>query len=73
MLADQRCPSGDPPGGAIIDRCLARVDKAAAELRVLNLFPEAAIMQVGVVEQRFRDQRDDGADDVIDGSATPTR
>src|SRR6266404_8884610 len=54
VLADQRCPSGDPPRGAVIDRGLAGVDKAAAELRVLHLFPETAIMQVDVVKELLR-------------------
>src|SRR6516225_8863902 len=54
VLADQRCPSGDTPRRAVIDGRLTRVDKAAAELRVLDLFPETAIMQVGVVKKRLR-------------------
>src|SRR5713226_5701986 len=54
VLADQRCPSGDPPGRAIIDRRFAGVDKAAAELRVLHLLPEAAVSEVGVVKERLR-------------------
>src|SRR6516162_498475 len=54
VLADQWCPSGDPPRRAVIDGRLTRVDEAAAELRVFDLFPETAIMQVGVIEKRLR-------------------
>ncbi len=54
VLADQRCPAGDPPGRAVVDRRLAWVDEAAAEFRMLHLLPETAIMQVGIVKQRFR-------------------
>ena len=53
VLADQRRPLGDPRGRAIIDGCLAWIDEAAAELRVLDVFPEAAVMQVGIVEERL--------------------
>ena len=53
VLADQRRASGDLPGRAVVDRRLARVDEAAADLRVLYLFPETAVMQVEVVEERL--------------------
>ena len=52
----QRRPPGDPPRRAVIDGRLARICRAAAELGVLDLFPEAAIMQVEVVEARLRRQ-----------------
>ena len=35
VLADERRPSGNSPGRAVIDRGLAWVDEAAAEFRVL--------------------------------------
>ena len=54
MLADQRCPSGDPPGRAVVDRCFPRIDEAAAKFRMLHLLPETPIMQMGVFEQGFR-------------------
>ena len=54
MLADQWRPPGDPPRRAVIDGRLAWVDKVAAELGVLDLFPETAVMQVGVVKDGDR-------------------
>jgi len=43
---NQRRPPGDPPRRAVMDGRLAWIHKAAAELGVLYLFPEAAVMQV---------------------------
>ena len=54
MLADQRCSPGDAPRRAVIDRRFAGIDEAAAEFRMLDLFPETAIVQMRVVEQRLR-------------------
>src|SRR6185369_3655102 len=54
VFADQRCAPGDAPGSTVIDRRLARVGEAAAELRVFHLLPETAIVQMGIVEQRLR-------------------
>jgi hypothetical protein len=39
-----------------MDGRLAWIHKAAGELGVLDLFPEAAVMQVEVVEERLRRQ-----------------
>jgi hypothetical protein len=54
VLADQRGASGDPPGRAVIDRRLAGVDEAATELWVLDLLPEASVMQMAVVKEILR-------------------
>src|SRR5262245_11474561 len=54
VFADQRRPSGDPPGRTVVDRSLTRVGEAAAELRVFHLLPETAIVQMTIVEQRLR-------------------
>src|ERR1700741_1910507 len=54
VLADQRRPSGKPPRRSVVYGRLARIDEATAEFRMLHVFPEAAVMQVEVVEQRFR-------------------
>ena len=54
VLADQRRPPGDPPRRAVINGGFAWVDKAAAELRVLDLFPETTVLQVGVIKERLR-------------------
>src|SRR5215469_10856668 len=51
MLADPRRSPGDSPWRAVIDRRFAGISEAAAEFRMLNLFPEAAIVQVWIVEQ----------------------
>src|SRR5215469_14669339 len=54
VLADQRGPFRNPPRRAVVNRRFARVDKAAAELWVFHLFPETAVMQMWVIEQRLR-------------------
>src|SRR4029453_11943600 len=51
MLADQRWPPRDPPGRAVIDGRLAGIREAAAELRMLDLLPEASVVEVWVVEE----------------------
>src|SRR5256886_14858994 len=54
MLADERCPSRETPGRAVVEGSLAWVDKATAQLRVLHLLPETPIVQMGVVYERLR-------------------
>jgi hypothetical protein len=49
VLADERCPSENTSGRAIVDGALAWGDEAAAQLRVLHLLPETTIVQMGVV------------------------
>ena len=50
----KRRPPGDPPGRAVVDRRLPRIDEAPAEFRMLHLLPETAVMQMGIVQQRLR-------------------
>src|SRR5690242_11991990 len=51
MFADQRRPPGEPPGRITEYRCLAWVDEATSEFRVLHLLPEATILQMKVIKQ----------------------
>src|SRR5690242_4585846 len=54
MLANQRRPPGKPPWRIAEDRRLAWIGEAATDLRMLDLFPKATIMQVRIIEQVFR-------------------
>src|ERR1700757_2816193 len=51
MLADPRCSPRDAPRRDVIDRRFAGIGEAATEFRMLDLFPETAIVQMRVVEQ----------------------
>src|SRR5438045_7434682 len=51
MFADPRCSPRDAPWRAVVDRRFAGIGEAATEFRMLDLFPETAIVQMRVVEQ----------------------
>jgi hypothetical protein len=51
MLADPRRSPRDAPRRAVIDRRFAGIGEAATEFRMLDRFPETAIVQMRVIEQ----------------------